>query len=396
MLVGAIDLRFQIAVREQLHRALQVADPPQDVAADIEPDEQYGSDQGEGAERLHDHGRQRNLFARLKGGSIGLAPNPIHQLLHADAEADIELAGFIENGLAVIGGVQFLLADLEYAGLALAQRHQARGGGEKRRGRRTLGQQIEILLHAALRGAEFLVDGFQRTAAVGRQCGYQVERHQIAAGNDLAELVDDLLSLGCFFLVETGGAEDGIELGLGGDHHGTGGPDESRLGGARGAIKLLVLGRGLEALACRAAEALDHLVDVLDGLGEGFHHSLVGAERGDLAELGHRTRLGFLHLAGALFQRLFVLRGQQRRSLAGKAGALGGELQAGREAGNIPSTQFDHRPAEMPQHHAGAGADDDGHAGDHGEGGEQAAPDAPLRAQKAKSRKFADAGKGKP
>jgi hypothetical protein len=43
-------------------------------------------------------------------------------LLHADAEADIELAGFLQNGFAVIAGVKFLLADLEDTGLALAQR----------------------------------------------------------------------------------------------------------------------------------------------------------------------------------------------------------------------------------------------------------------------------------
>jgi hypothetical protein len=35
----------------------------------------------------------------------------------------------------------------------------------------------------------------------------------------------------------------------------------------------------------------------------------------------------------------------------------------------------------MSEHHAGADADDDGHARDHGEGGEQAAPHAPSRTQ---------------
>ena len=46
----------------------------------------------------------------------------VHELLHADVEADIELAGLLQNELAVIAGVQLLLAKLEDAGLAFAQR----------------------------------------------------------------------------------------------------------------------------------------------------------------------------------------------------------------------------------------------------------------------------------
>ena len=94
--------------------------------------------------------------------------------------------------------------------------------------------------------------------------------------------------------------------------------------------------------------------------------------------------LGFLHFLGAFVQRLLAARGQQRRSLTGKARALGGELQAGGEPRNVPAAQIDHHLAELAEHHAGAGADDDRHARDHGEGGKQAAPDAPSRAQKAK------------
>ena len=96
------------------------------------------------------------------------------------------------------------------------------------------------------------------------------------------------------------------------------------------------------------------------------------------------TVLGFLHLLGAFVQRVLAFGGEQRRSLAGKARALGGKLQAGGKPRDVPSAQIDHGAAEMPQHHAGAGADHDGHAGDHGEGGKQAAPDAPARAQKPK------------
>ncbi len=78
----------------------------------------------ERAERQHDHGRKGNLAARLPGRGVGLGLHAVDQLLHADAETDIELAGFIENDLAVVDGVEFLLANLEDAGLALAQRQQ--------------------------------------------------------------------------------------------------------------------------------------------------------------------------------------------------------------------------------------------------------------------------------
>ena len=97
-----------------------------------------------------------------------------------------------------------------------------------------------------------------------------------------------------------------------------------------------------------------------------------------------RDLLGFLHFLGALVQRLLAPRSQQVRSLTGEARALGGKLQAGGKPGNVPAAEIDHGPAEMPEHQAGAGADDDRHAGDHGEGGKQAASDAPMETQKAK------------
>ena len=217
---------------------------------------------------------------------------------------------------------------------------------------------------------------FQRVAAVGRKRRHHVGRHQIAAGDDVAELLDGPRRLGCVVGGEIGGAEDGVELGLGVHHRGRRGRDEGGLRRAQRVVLLFVQCGGLEPLARRRAEALDHVVDVLHGLGEGRDHRLVGAELDDLAELVQRDRLGFLHLLGALVQHLLAARGQQRRSLAGKARALRGELQAGREAGDVPSAQVDHRAAEMSEHHAGAGADDDRHAGDDREGGEQAAPDA--------------------
>ena len=79
------------------------------------------------------------------------ALHAVDQLLHADAEADIELAGFFENDLAVVDGVEFLLADLEDAGLALAQRQQFQRGVLQRLGAAVFGQQIEVGFDARLR-----------------------------------------------------------------------------------------------------------------------------------------------------------------------------------------------------------------------------------------------------
>ena len=142
-LARAINLRLEVAVGQQLHRTLQAADPPQDIAADIAPDEQRGSDQGERAERQHDHGRERNFPARLPGRGLGFGLHAIDQLLHADSKADIEFAGFIENDLAIVDGVQLLLTNLENARLALAQRQQFQRGVSQRLGRGRVGEHFE-------------------------------------------------------------------------------------------------------------------------------------------------------------------------------------------------------------------------------------------------------------
>ena len=103
---------------------------------------------------------------------------------------------------------------------------------------------------------------------------------------------------------------------------GAGGRDEIGLRLAQRSVLLLVQGRDLEPLARGRAEALDHVLDVLHGLGEVGDDRLVGAEFDDLAELLQRDRLGFLHLLGTFVQSLFAARGQQCRPLAGKARAL--------------------------------------------------------------------------
>ena len=174
-------------------------------------------------------------------------------------------------------------------------------------------------------------------------------------------------------------------------HRRRGGRDERRLRLAQRVILLLVQRGGLQPFARRRAEALDHVVDVLDGLGQRRDDRLVGAELDDLAELLQRDGLGLLHLPGAFVQRLFAARGQQRRSLARKACALRRQLQAGGETRNVPSAQIDHGIAEMSQDDPGAGADHDRHAGDDGEGGKQAAPHAPFRKAEAPEPEFTNA-----
>src|SRR5262249_6520418 len=110
VLVAVVDFRFEIAIGQKLHRALQVADAAQDVGADIAPDEQRRSDQGGESHRQHDHGCERDFLPRPEGRIRGLLAPALHPLLHADVETDIELAGLLQHGLAVVEGVELLLA----------------------------------------------------------------------------------------------------------------------------------------------------------------------------------------------------------------------------------------------------------------------------------------------
>ena len=89
-----------------------------------------------------------------------------------------------------------------------------------------------------------------------------------------------------------GGAQDGVELALRVHHRRRGSGDEAGLRLAQRVILLLVQGGGLEPFARRRAEALDHVVDVLDGLAQRRDHCLVGAELDDLAELLQRDAPG--------------------------------------------------------------------------------------------------------
>ena len=108
-------------------------------------------------------------LARLPGRGVGLGLHAIDQLLHADAKADIELAGFLENELAVIVGVEFLLANFEDAGLAFAQRQQFQRGIVQRLVPEFLGSRSRFDLTRCWVVLEFLLDRFERVAAVGRE-----------------------------------------------------------------------------------------------------------------------------------------------------------------------------------------------------------------------------------
>jgi hypothetical protein len=190
--------------------------------------------------------------------------------------------------------------------------------------RRGLGQRFEIRLHARLRGAEVPAGRFEYLAVVGRKRGDHVERHEIAAGGDVGELVGGFVCPDGFGLREVGGRIDAVELGLRVDCRWSGGSHETPLGLAHRVVELFVLGAQFEPLARGRAETLDHLIDVLHVLGQRRNDRLVGTEFDDLAELLQRDRLGFLHFPGSIVERLFAACSQQRRPLAGEARALCG------------------------------------------------------------------------
>jgi hypothetical protein len=186
--------------------------------------------------------------------------------------------------------------------------------------------------------------------------------------------------------------EDGIDPDLGFHHRRVGRGNEVDLSLAQRAILLIMPGRGFMTFAGGHDQAFDGVVDTLHGSAERGDYCPVRAELDDFAEFFDRDLLGLLDFRGALVQALLAAGRQQRRPLAGKACALRRQLQAYGEAGDVPPAQMNHRAAEMPQHHAGADTDEDRHAGNHGESGEHAAPDAPFRAGRAGARGFGHGG----
>src|SRR5581483_8158551 len=148
VLTGADDLGVEVTGREQLHGALKLTDGAQDVAADIKPDEQRRADQRQSAQRQHRGGGERDLLARPEGRRIGLLLHAVDERLHADAETDIELAGLVQDGLAVVDGIELLLADLEHAGLALAEGEQLLHGVAHGLHRGNVREVLEIRLDA--------------------------------------------------------------------------------------------------------------------------------------------------------------------------------------------------------------------------------------------------------
>src|SRR5213078_1240670 len=72
------------------------------------PYEQDRAEQGCRPERQHDRGGIGDFLARLTGRGVGSRLHARDELLHADGKTDVQLAGFIQHGLAVVVGVQFL------------------------------------------------------------------------------------------------------------------------------------------------------------------------------------------------------------------------------------------------------------------------------------------------
>jgi len=133
-------------------------------------------------------------------------------------------------------------------------------------------------------------------------------------------------------------------------------------------------GLGLQPFARRRAQALDGVVDVLTVSPSAATTVSSAPSSMRRPSLSTATCWVSFIFSGAFVQRLFGPGSQQPRSLTGKTGALRCKLQAGGETGNVPAAEIGHRHAEMSQHQAGAGADDDGHACDHGRRRERDCP----------------------
>ena len=148
-------------------------------------------------------------------------------------------------------------------------------------------------------------------------------------------------------------------------------------------VILLVVQRRPTSSRSRAAEARLWVASLMFLMvsPSARHDRLVGAELDDLAELLLRGLLDLLHLLGALVQRVLALRGQQRRSLAARLALCADNcrLAARRGMSRRSDRPWSRRDAAAPCRRRPLISD--GHAGDHGEGGEQAAPDAPSRTQ---------------
>ncbi len=147
-----------------------------------------------------------------------------------------------------------------------------------------------------------------------------------------------------------------------------------------------MLGSEVEPLARRGAEAVDVVVNVFHGFAERRDDGLVGAEFNDLAELLRCDLLGFLHFPGAVGQRCWLREANRSGPWLARLALSAASCRLAARRGMSRPLEIDHGLAEMPEHHAGAGADDDRHAGDRGEGGKQAAFDAPMGTQKARMR----------
>lgn len=80
---------------------------------------------------------------------------------------------------------------------------------------------------------------------------------------------------------------------------------------------LLMLGDGIETFLGSSAKAANRVFDVLNGLGQGGDHGLVGAELGDGVEPLDCNLVCIPHALRAFLQNIGAARCQQHRALAG-------------------------------------------------------------------------------
>ena len=184
---------------------------------------------------------------------------------------------------------------------------------------------------------EFLLDRVERVAAVGRKRGDHVGGHQIAAGDDVAELLDGPRGLGGVVGRKVGRAEDGVDL-RSARPSSPGSAAATKLACAlRSASYCFSCWAAASSRSCAAAPRLLMVSSMFLTVSVSAATTALSAPSSMISpSFSQRDLLGLLHLFGAFVQHLLAFGGQQRRSLAGKARALGGKLQAGGQPWECP------------------------------------------------------------
>jgi len=288
----------------------------------------------------------------------------------------LSLRVFFQNKLAVIVRVEFLLANLEDAILPPPSASSFVAAARSAFIAVVLGSKsiFDLTRVWAYR------DSFSMTSSVSLpvadNAAIMLKAINCRRSPISPRLVDGSLRLGRIVLGEIGGSEDAVELRMGVDQCGTGGGNEAAWA-LRSAWYSVSCWRRSPTVARRRAQALDGVVDVLDGFASAATTVLSAPSS---------MRRPSLSTATCWVSLIFLARSFSASSVRKPAAPVPDrqdwrsalQVAAGGETGNVPTAEIGHRHAEMSQHQAGAGADDDGHAAINGEGGEETAPDAPI------------------